>query len=178
MADDPRRNTGAIISHLEARADTGERRAMSDTGYNTDFAQWTTDQARALRAAMGTSSSHSIDWENLAEEIESLGRSERSSLASHVTTVIEHLAKLEASPAVEPRMGWTETILRARDDIEDLLESSPSLRPQLDLIVARQLPRALRAVDRILALHGETPRLPLNTLRYTPEQVLGDWWPG
>jgi hypothetical protein len=58
---------GGIIARIEARADTGERRVI-DHGYNTDLARWAENQAAALRAAAGTSSDQSIDWENVAEE--------------------------------------------------------------------------------------------------------------
>jgi hypothetical protein len=38
-----------------------------------------------------------VDWENVAEEIETLGRSERSRLACHICIVLEHLMRLEAA---------------------------------------------------------------------------------
>jgi hypothetical protein len=47
-----------------------------------------------------------IDWPNIIEEIESVGRSKRSALTSNIRSIIEHLAKREASPAREPRGGW------------------------------------------------------------------------
>jgi hypothetical protein len=57
---------------------------------------------------------------------------------------------LEASPAIEPRIGWQETVLRARADIDEFLPSSPSLRPSLDAVVARQHGRALHLVANVL----------------------------
>jgi hypothetical protein len=67
--------------------------------------------------------------------------------------------------------------MRVRSDIEDLLLASPSLRPMLDAVVAEQLPRALKLVASSLALHGKTPRVPLNEIRYNADQVLADWFP-
>ena len=86
---------------------------MSD--YDTDVVSWSEHQAALLRRrAVGEMINDvELDWPHIAEEIESVGRSERSALASHVGTVIEHLLKLQASPEVEPRAGWKETVIRA-----------------------------------------------------------------
>jgi hypothetical protein len=43
-----------------------------------------------LRAARG-GSNHQLDWENLTEEIESLGKSQRSALGGHIMRIIRHL---------------------------------------------------------------------------------------
>jgi hypothetical protein len=103
---------------------------------------WSERQALLLRrVAAGEKINDQIDWQNVAEAIESVGQSERRSPASHVRNALEHLAKLEASPAPGPRAGWQDTVSRARSDIEDLLNASPSLRPKLDGIVAEQLPQ-------------------------------------
>ena len=142
------------------------------TAYDVDFYAWTTDQAALLR----TGRLSEADLENIAEEIESLGRAERRGLASHVRTVIEHLMKLQASPATEPRAGWRETVLRVRDDIEDVLDDSPSLRRELAGIIARETERARRLVRRALAERGE-PADALSSLTYDEDQVLGPWMP-
>ena len=66
-----------------------------------------------------------LDWENLAEEIESLGKSLRRELSSQLRRVLRHLFKLEASPADRPRAGWRATITAARADIAEVLEQAP-----------------------------------------------------
>src|ERR1700757_938799 len=96
-----------------------------------DFFLWTKEQAAALRRAKG--SNLPLDWENLAEEIESLGTSQRAELNSQVRRILRHLFKLEASPAVDPRAGWRTTVRDARVEMEDLLEASPSLRREIDV---------------------------------------------
>ena len=63
--------------------------------YDQDLVLWSEEQGRALRAAAGAGWNAPIDWENVAEEIESLGRSERHALASHIALVIEHLLNLQ-----------------------------------------------------------------------------------
>ena len=49
--------------------------AKASALYGEDFVRWTEEQAAALRRAKG--SNPPLDWENLAEEIESLGKSDR-----------------------------------------------------------------------------------------------------
>jgi hypothetical protein len=144
--------------------------------HDTDLLLWSEHQAALLRrrAAGELINEAGLDWPNVADEIEALGKSERSALASRIASIIEHLAKLEASPAIEPRIGWQETVIRARADIDEILETSPSLRPTMDTVVARQHGRALRLVASVLALYGETPR---DGIQYRTDQVLGAWFP-
>ena len=80
---------------------------MSDvkTRYDEDFVAWSKEQTDALRAEARTGSNQKLDWENLAEEIESLGKSQLHQLKSQVRRVIELLLKLEFSPAADPRRG-------------------------------------------------------------------------
>jgi hypothetical protein len=147
--------------------------------YHTDFLAWTREQAGALRSA-GRGTNLPIDWENVAEEIETLGRSERRELTSRLGTVIEHLLKLSLSPAEGPRRGWVETVLRTRAQIDELLEDSPSLRGELPAHVARLVPRTAQLVADLLADKGELTSEVHARLRgasFTPEQVVGKWLP-
>ena len=136
------------------------------TTYETDIVLWSAAQARALRAEAAVSNL-SIDWHHVAEEIEALGRSERSALRSHIATVIEHLIKLQASPAIDPRNHWKESVQRARDDIARVLEDSPSLSGQVEQMI----------FVKLLGYYGEQPTVDIGTLSYTRDQVLGDWMP-
>jgi hypothetical protein len=154
--------------------------------YDEDFVRWTEEQAATLRQAKnlppaGTVGSNlPLDWENLAEEIESLGKSDRRELRSQITRVLRHLLKLEASPAAEPRAGWRSTIDESRTEIEGLLEDSPSLRRETPALIKRQIRAAARLAADDLAHHGEPTeavRARLEGGEYTEEQVLGDWFP-
>ncbi len=107
-----------------------------------------------------------LDWPNIAAEIETVGRPERTAVASHIANVIEHLIKLQASPAIELRAGWNGTLGRARVEVERLLDDSPSLRREVSAIIALELPRSLQLAAIALAQHDETPRLDLQTLAY------------
>jgi hypothetical protein len=149
--------------------------------YDEDFVRWAEEQAAALRQASGDGANLPLDWENLAEEIDSLGRSQRNELGSRLATIIEHLIKLENSSAGDPRAGWMDTIDRERSDVERLLRQSPSLRGEVSRMVLAETARAVRLASRSLLRHNETAAAAVVRLRgasYTEEQVLGDWFPG
>ncbi len=146
--------------------------------YDRDFFLWTQEQAAALRAVKN--SNLPLDWHNLAEEIESLGRSDRRQLRSQIRRVLRHLLKLEVSPAMEPRAGWRSTILDARSEIDDVLHDSPSLRREVDGLIAEQLATAAELAAADLGRHGEPAeavRARIQKAGFTAEQVLGDWFP-
>ncbi len=146
--------------------------------YDRDFVLWTEEQAAALRRAKPANLP--LDWENLAEEIESLGRSDRRELTSQIRRITHHLLKIEGSPAVDPRAGWRSTIRNARAEIEDLLRDSPSLRGQIDAIITEQFRIAAKLAADDLVQYGETTdklRERLAEDGFTAEQVLGDWFP-
>src|SRR5712671_4108216 len=137
-----------------ARSDIGGR-GMPKTNelYDRDFLLWTQEQAAALRTVKN--SNLPLDWDNLAEEIESLGKSQRTDLNSQVRRILRHLFKIEASPAADPRAGWRTTVRDARIEIEDLLEGSPSLRREIDAVVKRQNISAAKLAAYDLEDHGE-----------------------
>ena len=145
--------------------------------YEADFVRWTEQQSLALRAAGRSATNLPLDWENLAEEIESLGRSQRRELRSRLAVIIEHLMKLDHSPAVDPRTGWMETIGRERLNAEDLLQDSPSLRNELGSMIEQLKPRVAGLATGSLFGYGETVKK-LPPPGYTEDQVLGDWFPG
>ena len=146
--------------------------------YDEDFVRWTEEQAAALRRAKG--SNLPLDWENLAEEIESLGKSDRRELRSQITRILRHLLKLEASAAAEPRAGWRATIDEARTEIEGVIEDSPSLQRETSALIKKQIGAAARLAASDLGGHGK----PVDAIQarlarggYTEDQVLGDWFP-
>ncbi len=146
--------------------------------YDQDFLLWTEEQATALRRARG--SNLPLDWDNLAEEIESLGTSQRTQLNSQVRRILRHLFKLEASPAADPRAGWRTTVRDVRTEIEDLLEASPSLRREIDAVVKRQGTSAAKLAAHDLEDHGERAEAVWARVEkggFTAEQVLDDWFP-
>ena len=127
----------------------------SDSLYERDFFLWTQEQAEALRSAAREGSNLPLDWENLAEEIESLGRSFKHAVQSRIAQIIIHLWKLACSPATEPRPKWRREIENQRREIEIILEDSPSLRGRIDRFVIREFKRAERDVKLSLTDYDE-----------------------
>ena len=73
--------------------------------YDEDFYAWTQYQAEVLRSM--PCDDNRFDRENVAEQIEDLGKSERNAVRSEIRRIIEHLLKLRYSPATDPRAdGW------------------------------------------------------------------------
>ncbi|MFB2880586.1 DUF29 domain-containing protein [Floridanema aerugineum] len=106
--------------------------------YETDFYAWTQKQADLLRQR----DLNNLDLENLIEEIESLGKQDKRELVSHLKILIAHLLKWEFQPTHRSR-SWVFTIREQREEIEDLLERSPSLKPYLSEAIEKAYKRAI-----------------------------------
>lgn len=92
------------------------------TPYEADYARWCTEQGALLRDGR----LDALDRENLAEEIESLGRSDRREIESRLKVLLTHLLKWRHQP--EGRCGsWRSTIRDQRRGIAKILKESPSL---------------------------------------------------
>jgi Domain of unknown function DUF29 len=141
--------------------------------YERDVYAWSSEQASLLRARRFAD----LDIEHVILEIEDVGGSLYREVRSRVRTIVEHLLKLEHSPAVEPRAGWESTIRRARADIADDL--TPSLRPRVEQNLARFYEVARTEAAASLREHGEdaaADALP-QTCPYSLDQITGDWLP-
>src|SRR5580692_6630301 len=90
--------------------------------YDDDFYAWTQHQAAVLREM--AIADNRFDRENVAEEIEDLGRSYRDTVRSQVRRIIEHFLKLQYSPAQAPRLGWMSTVADARAELGDKLSAT------------------------------------------------------
>ena len=79
-----------------------------DSLYERDFYAWTQDQAEKLRGR----AHNDIDWENVAEEIESVGRSQKKEIRSRLAVLMQHLLKWHFQPERRSH-SWQSTDLRA-----------------------------------------------------------------
>jgi hypothetical protein len=136
--------------------------------YESDLYEWAKEQADVLRRR----ASNALDWDNLAEEIESLGASQRSEFRSRLKVLLVHLLKWKYQP--EWRCGsWRGSIREARDQIDDVLGDNPSLRTYSAECLAKAYARArLRALDQtgLLSLPEACP--------WTIDEILdGDFLP-
>lgn len=145
--------------------------------YERDFFLWTVEQSRLLRDVAKIRTNLPLEWDHLAEEIESLGLSERRELGSRIARIIEHLLKLEFSPASDPRRGWEETVSREREDVRRLLKNSPSLKRVVEIVVAEECRGAARITAQSLAAHGEIDAEMAQRVRdriLTEQEVFGE----
>lgn len=150
---------------------------MGASLYDTDFVQWTEDQAGRLRAARDAGSNLDLDWQHLIEEVEWLGITDRRALLSDVMRVLEHLAKLEWSPAFDTRRAWADRVDEHRDRIGTLLRQSPCLREALPGTLNDGWELTKPQVERGLARSRVRLDLP-SGCPYTVAQVLDpEWFP-
>jgi hypothetical protein len=101
---------------------------MSDL-YDDDFLRWTERQAALLRrrASGELANEEELDWLNLAEEIESVGASQKREVRSRLALIIQHLLKWRYQPELRSR-SWETTLYVQRRDLLAVFEDSPSLR--------------------------------------------------
>ena len=138
--------------------------------YDTDFYQWTQQQAAALAAGKA----QDLDWTHLAEEIESLGRSERKELRSYLEGLLLHLLKWAYQPDYRGR-SWRDSIEEDRERVPECIAESPSLRPLIPELLIQAYRPARRKAARQTRLNLQT--FP-ETCPWTAEQVLDeDFWP-
>jgi hypothetical protein len=129
---------------------------MAEHEYRTDLVLWAQDQARALRDAAGIAPNLPVDWGNVAEQIETLGKSQSRELASRISTVLIHLLKLKVSRAAEPRAVWRETIREQRDGIRRVLADAQSLRRTIPIVIQENSPRHGNGCGRACRLRRAT----------------------
>jgi hypothetical protein len=95
--------------------------------YSQDFNLWiqqTTSQIRSGNFDL-------VDWENVLEELESLGKSDHRELKSRLAVLLMHLLKYKYQPEKRSK-SWLITIFEQRQRIMDLLSDSPSLKGYLN----------------------------------------------
>ncbi|CCI23268.1 conserved hypothetical protein [Microcystis aeruginosa NIES-298] len=150
---------------------TRSTETATPTLYEEDFYLWLKTTAEQLKKGQFAE----VDLDNLIEEIESMGRSERHALKSLLTRLLEHLLKLTYWQSERDRNGnhWNGEINNFRAEIQDLLEDSPSLKPYLREIFEPSYHTALEAVRKKMGLSpGGLP----SQIIFNLEQVLDHQW--
>ena len=125
-------------------------------------------QADALRRR----AANEIDWENVAEEIEILARSDRREIHNRLAAVCTHLLKWTYQRGLRSR-SWRRSVIEARDQIANLVEEGPSLASY----PASRLAKAYADGHRIAVAETSLADLP-ETCPWTIDQVLDHkFWP-
>lgn len=113
-----------VEAHADASQSPLPTSPLPTPGYERDYLAWigaTVEQLRDRNYA-------AVDWENLIEEIEDMGKRERRSLESNLIVLLLHLLKWQFQAA--HRSGsWRASILEHRRRVLRALKDSPSLKP-------------------------------------------------
>jgi hypothetical protein len=120
---------------IEAELAPGDEPVQA--AYERDFYSWLMDQARHLREGRFAA----LDRDNLAEEIESLGREQFNKLVSALRVLMLHILKWDHQPALRSR-SWVLSLEEQRLENADVLADNPGLKPRIDEAIARAYRRA------------------------------------
>lgn len=141
---------------------------MVDGLYESDALAWSDQQADLLRRlAAGERVNDAVDWPNVIEEVQDVGRSELRSCQSLLRQALTHLLKLHAWPDSRAAEHWRDETMNFIDDAENRF--APSMRQQIDLadLYKRSLKRVRAATDDT----GE-PRVMPETCPFTLDDLL------
>ena len=94
------------------------------TLYDRDFNLWIEETITQLKAK----NTEKLDWENLIEEIEALGKRDKRELENRLTTLFEHALKYRYVALPDCYSGWEITLKRTQKELKKILRDSPSLK--------------------------------------------------
>jgi len=143
---------------------------LEEYAYDGDFYDWTIKTAGLLRERrIGE-----VDLEQIAEEIEDMGKSDKRALSSYLKLLMVHLLKWRYQPKYRG-LSWRLSITNARDEIRDLLRDSPSLNAGIGPLVTD---RYAAARKRASLETGLAPESFPAACPFAVEQLLDDeYWP-
>ena len=132
--------------------------------YEQDFCLWIDRTVRQIQQG----DFNNLDWENLLEEIECMGKRERNALESNLTILLMHLLKWQYQPTKRTN-SWAYTITKHNLRIQKAFKHSPSLRGYFESVFAECYAdaRKLAARETGLSLDNFPPQCP-----FTMEEVL------
>jgi hypothetical protein len=143
---------------------------MGNTLYEQDFHAWTLRQAELLRLRQ----LDCADLDNIAEEIESIGRSVKRELTSRLTVLLLHLLKWQRQPVFRGR-SWQLTISGQRLSLRQHLRDSPGLKSHLDQAMSDAYDRATIEAQRETGLGVES--FPESCPFSFDQAINDDFWP-
>jgi len=138
--------------------------------YDLDFYHWIEQQVETLRARKFSE----LDLDNLIEEMEAVGRSEKRSLTSSLALVLMHLLKWQYQPDLQCK-SWMFTIRNQRLEVRDILKDSPSLRSYLDTAIASAWKKAVLDAEKETGI--DSTRFPPSCPWSFDELMHDDFWP-
>jgi hypothetical protein len=140
---------------------------MSDL-YDEDVVTWSERQADALRRR----AANEIDWDNVAEEIESVGNEQRLAVESLLTNIMQHLLQISAWPETAAVPHWQHEIDGWRVQVVRRLRRGPKLRGDMEAGLADLYRDAVRSMYREV---DGVPRPPVpEVCPFTLEELLAE----
>jgi hypothetical protein len=143
---------------------------MPMSAYDLDLHAWAREQAEALRRR----SANEIDWENVAEEIESLGKQQVAELRSRLEVLIVHLLKWIYQPERRGR-GWLLTIAEQRFRVREHIAENSSLKAVREDVFRRAYEGARYSAARTIRRSPAT--FPTEAPFSLQEALTEDWLP-
>ena len=125
--------------------------AAPDSNYDRDFYAWANEQAALLRAGKLAQA----ELEHIAEEIESMGRTEKRELVSRLTVLLLHLLKWRFQPEFRSR-SWRLSVQEQQLQVASHLADNPSLKAQQATAIADAYRLAVIGAQRETGLDAET----------------------
>jgi len=116
---------------------------MSSGAYDADFFAWANEQAGLLRAGRLSEA----DIEHIAEEIESMGKTEKRELINRLKVLMVHLLKWQFQPGGRCT-SWRLTVEEQRREVVDHLADNPSLKAKMDEVILSAYAGAILAAAR------------------------------
>ncbi|CAO3429761.1 DUF29 domain-containing protein [Azospirillum doebereinerae] len=143
---------------------------MDSTLYDRDFYAWANEQAALLRAGK----LDAADIAHIAEEIESMGKTEKRELVNRLVVLILHLLKWRFQPALRGK-SWRLSVEEQRYRIVDHLKDNPSLKATLESAIENAYRLALIDAERETGLsrHSFPAECPWSFAQMADE----DFWP-
>jgi hypothetical protein len=144
------------------------------TLYESDFAQWLDQTIKLLRENRFSE----LDLGNLIEEMESLGKSQRSAITSYLTVLLTHLLKWNYQPSGRqytadgiPKGSWAGSIRYSRIEISQLLKDNPSLKQYPSTVLNDCYGKAILVAKTETGLDAFPSECP-----FLLENILDDQW--
>jgi hypothetical protein len=139
------------------------------TDYDADVLLWSEHQAELLRRlAAGERVNDQVDWDNVIEEVESVGSEQLHAVQSLLRQALIHLLKADAWPLSRDAPTWRADAITFRADAADRF--APSMRQRIDL--ARIYRQALRALPA--TMDGQPPQPVSDSCPVTLDELLAE----
>lgn len=130
--------------------------------YDTDVVSWAEAQAVELRRISASAPTNAVDWANVIEEIESVGRNEWRGVRSQLVNALDHMVRGIADPRSLSREAWAAEVGTFLADAQDDYRPSMAVHLDMDEIWVQAVRRATRnlAAYRIAIPPGVPARSP------------------